>query len=263
MTRTAAPAPPPSAVRAAVRITAAPDGRGGTALPVLAGSGPLAVRRTRGPGGPRTAQATLVGAMAGPLGGDRLRIEAEVRAGAALRVTSAAATVALPGRGGEAAHCAVVLRVEAGAVLEWLPEPVVAAAGSRLLADTRIDLAPGARLLLREEHVLGRYGEEPGRITSRLTVRHGGRTVLDQRTDLGPGAPGWDGPAVLAGHRACGHLLHAAPGDGPPVLPAPPDGADAALLPLPGCPAVLLTAAAPDALALRRLLPAPAPAGSP
>ncbi|MFI9332489.1 urease accessory protein UreD [Kitasatospora sp. NPDC052868] len=242
-----------AATAAPARIVAEPDGRGGTALPVLAGAGPLAPRRTMGaaPG----AHVVLVGSMAAPLGGDRLALAVEVAPGAALTVTGAAATLSLPGRPGAGpARYDVELTVGEGGRLDWRPEPVIAAAGSHLLLHTRITLAPGARLYYREEQVLGRHHDwarkaPPGRITSRLTVRRAGRTLLDQQTDLGSGAPGWDGPAVLGGHRATGQLLTVGC---PP--PGAPDAGDAVLLALPGPDAALLTAAAPDALALRRLL---------
>lgn len=83
-------------VKATARIAARVDGRGGTALPVLESDGPLALRRTRGSGD--EARVMLVGAMSGPLGGDRFAVEAEVGEGARLRVGSAAATIALPGQ---------------------------------------------------------------------------------------------------------------------------------------------------------------------
>lgn len=248
------PAPSPAAVTAVARITAAPDGRGGTALPLLAGDGPLAVRRTTCDD-PAAAQVTLVGAMAAPLGGDRLRIEVRVLAGAHLRVTSAAATVSLPGRLPAPAHYDLDLRVDEGASLTWLPEPVIAAAGSELRMTARITLAATARIHYREEQILGRADEPPGRLTSRLTLRQDARLLLDQQTDLGPGAPDWDGPAVLAGHRAVGQLLLSDPPTGP--LIGPP--AESALLALPGGTAVLLTAAAPDGLRLRRALTHPLP----
>ncbi|MFF2043526.1 urease accessory protein UreD [Kitasatospora sp. NPDC058170] len=242
-----------AAAAAPARIVAEPDGRGGTALPVLAGAGPLAPRRTTGaaPG----AHVVIVGSMAAPLGGDRLALAVEVAPGAALTVTGAAATLSLPGRPGTGpASYEVELTVGEGGRLDWLPEPVIAAAGSHLLLRTRITLAAGARLHYREEQVLGRHHDwvrlvPPGRITSRLTVRRAGRTLLDQQTDLGAGAPGWDGPAVLGGHRATGQLLTV--GCPPPAAPA---GGDAVLLALPGPDTALLTAAAPDALALRKVL---------
>jgi urease accessory protein len=249
-----------SSVRAVARIAAEPDGRDGTALPLLAGDGPLALRRTSHPEGGGAAQVTIVGAMAAPLGGDRLRIEVSVAAGARLRVTSAAATVSLPGRIPAPAHYDLDLSVAEGGELEWLPEPVIAAQGSELRMTTRVTLASGARLLLREEQVLGRSEEAPGRITARLTLRHNGLTALDQQTDLGPGAPGWDGPAVLAGHRAVGQLLLCEPAlaeraEKPATARFLTEGAaEAALLPLAGAPALLVTAAALDGLRLRRLI---------
>ncbi|SFD66989.1 urease accessory protein UreD [Streptomyces aidingensis] len=251
MTGAAAPAAVPAGLSASARVAAGP---GGT-LPVLAGDGPLALRRTRAAG--PYAQVTLVGAMSAPLGGDRLRLAAEARPGAALRITSAAAMVALPGRGGGAARFDTELTVRQGGELRWLPEPLISARGSELVTHARIDLAADARLVFREEQVLGRSGEEGGRLTSRITVRWAGRTVLDQELSTGPGAPGWDGGAVLGGHRAVGQLLvvdPAAYGEGGRPAEPRPLGGTAALLPLAGAPAVLVTALAPDALALRRLL---------
>jgi urease accessory protein len=201
-----------SRVGAVARIRATADGRGGTALRELAGDGPLALRRSRHPDDDGVAHVVLVGAMAAPLGGDRLRVEVVVEPGARLLVTSAAATVSLPGRDPAPAHYDLDLAVGADAELVWRPEPVIAATGSALHLWTRVRLDPGARLHLREEQVLGRHDEPPGRLTSRLTVRQGERLVLDQSTDVGTGAPpGWDGPAVLDGRRALGQLLTTRP----------------------------------------------------
>ncbi|MGW0776689.1 urease accessory protein UreD [Streptomyces sp. NPDC002835] len=234
-------------IEATARIVA--DGAG---LPVLAGDGPIALRRTRahGPG----LRVTMVGAMSAPLGGDRLAVDATVRDGTLLTVDSAAATIALPGREPVPARYDITLDVGEDAELRWLPEQLIAVRGSDLRTHTRVRLAAGARLVLREEQILGRYGEEPGTLTTRLTVHRAGRPLLDTELACGPGAPGgWDGPAVLAGHRAVGQLLVVEPAfeDKPPeprLL-----GPTAALTPLAG-PAALVTALAPDALTLRRVL---------
>ncbi|MFI9045784.1 urease accessory protein UreD [Streptomyces sp. NPDC053427] len=248
--------PSAAGLRATARITARADGGGTTRLPVLDGDGPLALRRIRSHGG--QARVCVVGAMSAPLGGDRLGIEAVAEEGAALQVTAAAATVALPGRNAGHATYDVRLTVADGARLEWLPEPLISAESSDLRMTTTVELAPTARLVLREEQALGRSGERPGTLRSRLTVRRAGRTLLDQETAYGPGVPGWDTAAVLDGHRAIGQLLVVRPEwDDKPVdvqLLGDADGAGQGVLaPLAG-PAALVTAVAPDALRLRRLL---------
>jgi len=241
-----------SGVRATARIVAREDGRGGTALPVLEGDGPLALRRTRGSGS--EARVMLVGAMSGPLGGDAFAVEAAVERGARLRVGSAAATIALPGQAKGEARYDVRLDVAGGGELEWLPEQLISARGSDLYVSTRVELGAAARLVLREEQVLGRAGEEPGRLTSRLTVCVEGRALLDQELACGPGAPGgWDGPAVLGGHRAVGQLVVVRPEFGVEPMAARVLGEGAAVMPLTG-PAVLVSAVATDALRLRRVL---------
>ncbi|WP_306317553.1 MULTISPECIES: urease accessory protein UreD [unclassified Streptomyces] len=244
-------------VRSAARIRACGDGRGGTALPVVESEGSFALRRTRG-ATPAEARVMLVGAMSGPLGGDHCTVEAHAEEGAHLHMGSIAATIALPGQAKGEAHYDVRLKVDDGAQLDWLPEQLISAGGSDLRVTTRADLAPGARLVLREEQVLGRVAEEPGRLTSRLTVYRAGRPLLDQELACGPGAPGgWDGPAVLAGHRALGQLVVVRPEfeTEKPAAAVLDEAGTAALTPLAG-PAVLVTAVAPDALRLRRTLDA-------
>ncbi|MFJ3439026.1 urease accessory protein UreD [Streptomyces cyaneofuscatus] len=242
-------------VRATARMTAAARA-GGTVLPVLDGDGPFELRRLRSRG--TEARVCIVGAMSAPLGGDRLRIEATAQQGAALHVTSAAATLALRGPTTAPATYDVHLSVEDHAELRWLPKPLISAADSNLRQTWTIDLAPTARLVLREELALGRTGEPPGRVTTRLTVRRGGRVLLDQEADYGPGAVGWDSPAVLAHHRATGQILIVDPGFDaePPTSQALTETSQdgmAVLTPLAG-PAALITAIAPDGLRLRHLL---------
>lgn len=252
------PAPAAHGLRATARVTARTGTDGTTRLPVLDGEGPLALRRVRAHG--KQARVCVVGAMSAPLGGDRLRIEATAEDGADLCVTAAAATVALPGRTGGHATYDVELTVGEGARLEWLPEPLISAEGSDLRMTTTVHLAPTARLVLREEQVLGRSGERTGRLSSRLTVRRAGRTLLDQETAYGPGAPGWDTAAVLGGNRATGQLLVVDPAyeDRPAevlLLGTGPGEGQGVRSPLAG-PAALTTAVAPDALRVRRLLDA-------
>ncbi|UBU18453.1 urease accessory protein UreD [Nonomuraea gerenzanensis] len=244
-------------MHAAARIRAISVGDE-TALPVLAGAGPFDLRRHRPQG--NQARVCVLGVMSAPLGGDRLRIEAAVEPGAHLHVTTAAATIALRGATPGHATYDVHLSVAEQASLHWLPEPLISAARSNLRQSCTVDVAAGARLVLREEQVLGRAGEPPGRLTTRLTVRHDGHLLLDQQSAYGPDAPGWDGPAVLAGHRAAGQLLIVDPAyaEDPPgvrLFGDDPANGQAVLTPLAGS-ALLVTAVAPDTLHLRRLLDA-------
>lgn len=244
---------------AGARLVAVADGAGRTTLPELRSAVPLVLRRTgsrigsaRGEAG-GDAWVHLVGGAAGPLGGDRLRLEITVGVGAAVHLRSVAASVALPGRAGHASTLDIVAIVAPGGLLDFAPEPWVAAAGSRHTTRVQVTLADGAGLRWRDELVCGRHGEEPGCARTELRVRHAGRPLLAHTLTVGTGAPGWDSPAVLGPARAAGTVLYA----GTEVAHAPAPGADSdvAVAVLAG-PGVLLTAVAADALALGRLLPA-------
>ncbi|MFF4790504.1 urease accessory protein UreD [Streptomyces sp. NPDC001276] len=197
----------------------------------------------------------LAAAAAGPIGGDHLRLDVEVAAGAALVVRSVAATLVLPGPHGRPSRSETHLRVAPAGTLVWLPEPVIAAGRCDHHATTRIELEPGARLLAREELLLGRHGETPGTVHQRLRVTLAGRPLHDQEFAVGRDIPGWHGPAVTGGHRALGTLLVItpdSPADTCPADPAPTD-ADTAVMRLTPT-ATLLTALADDTLTLRRRL---------
>ncbi|WP_433260582.1 urease accessory protein UreD [Micromonospora vinacea] len=239
-------------MRALARLVARADGRGGTALVELHGETPLLLRQTPTDGGVATVH--LVGGAAGPLAGDDLRLEIEVGPGAAVRVHSVAASIALPGRAGAVSRMAVRAVVHAGATLHWLPEQLVAAAGCAHLAESRIELDAGATLRWRDELICGRYGEAPGGAVVHTQVDYAGRPLLRQSLAVGPHAPGWAGPAVLGGAPATGSLLVVDPSQlaGPPTAEG-----SVARLPLAGGPATLWTATAADAHTLRAHLTAP------
>lgn len=255
-------------MRALARIVALADGSRGTRLAVLRGEPPLLPRRT-GPGGTGAdgeAEVHLVGGAAGPLGGDRLRVEIEVGPGARLCVRGVAASLALPGRTGGASVLEVVARVGAGGRLRWLPEPLIGAARCDHHSISTVELAAGAELRWREELVCGRFGEPPGDVRVATTVRYAGRTLLRNDLAVGPRAPGWDGPAALGGGRAAGSLVVVDPAWSTTGPPAPArHGRTGALLPLSGGPAVLISVvgAEPDAVraGLDALHPATSAAG--
>jgi urease accessory protein len=237
------------------RVTAqaevlAETGPGGvTRLPVLRSQAPLVLRRT-----PEAVY--LVSAAAGPLGGDQLSLAITVSAGASLRLRTVAASVALPGLDDAESQLTVTASVAAGGHLEYLPEPAVVAGNARHAADIRVTLAEGACLVLRDELILGRHGERGGSYRGSLRVDYAGSPLLRQSLEVSGTDDAARGPAVLAGHRACGTLLRVGhgPGDRGAVARA---GPHAAVMPLATGPAVLVTALANDAVTLRQRLACP------
>ena len=231
-------------VRATAWVTAEPDGR----LRRLRSQAPLVLR-------PTPDAVYLVSAGGGPVGGDILELRIEVRAGAALRLRTVAASVALPGIDGSESMLAVHASVADGGVLEYLPEPMVVADGSRHVTDFHVELASGAALVLRDEIILGRHGERGGACRTRLRCDYDGKPLLRHDVAIDGSDDISLGPAVLAGHRAYGTVLRA--GEFPGYR-ARPDGTpvarpDMGVMSLAG-PGVLVSALAADSLALRRLL---------
>lgn len=148
---------------------------------------------------PTPAGLHLVGGAAGPLGGDELDLEVHVRAGARLRVRSAAASVVLPG----AARSDLRIRatVATGGHLRWAPEPTISVRGSRHRQGVEVSLDPGATLDWCETLVLGRSDEPGGTVDATLRITRNDRPVVHQQLGCGDGFAGWDGPAGLGAHR--------------------------------------------------------------
>ncbi|WP_328564347.1 urease accessory protein UreD [Streptomyces coelicoflavus] len=252
-----------ASARLATELAEHPPGRPRTRISVLRSGWPLMLRTTSPLAATpvttwacRTADAArvhLAAGAAGPLGGDRLRLEVRVGPGSALVLGEIAPTLLLPGTYGGHSLLDVRIHVGAGAALAWLPELVIAARGCRHATDTRIVLEPGARLVLREEVLFGRHGEPCGEYRQRVRVETGRGPLYDQELAAGPAAPGWDGPAVAAGRAAAGTLLVVDP------APAGDDAAgafrdpDTALMELGGG-GKLLSSLAPDTATLRRRL---------
>ncbi|MFH8739249.1 MULTISPECIES: urease accessory protein UreD [unclassified Streptomyces] len=249
------PAGHPDGVRATARIRAAHNGRV-TTLPQLRSDGPFHLRRLRTHG--NTARVGIIGAMSAPLGGDRLTLDITAENRAELEVTTAAATLALRGPTTDAATYDVRLTAKEHAHLRWLPQPLISAAGSNLRQTHTVELAATSRFVLREEQLLGRADEEPGHLVSRILVHRAGSPLLDQHTAYGVPEPGWDGPAVLNGHRAVGQLLIVDPHldirQDVVLLGKGAKEGCAVLAPLANGPALLATAVAASTSTLRKLL---------
>ncbi|MCD0451105.1 urease accessory protein UreD [Actinocorallia sp. API 0066] len=215
---------------AAVTAEAGPDGR--TRLTRLRSDGPIALRET--PDG-----LYLVGAAAGPLGGDRLRLDIEVGAGASLTIRSVAVALALPGDG----ESRYTVNADVEGHLDFAPEPTVAARGCHHHAHARVALGPHGTLRWQEELILGRHNEPPGLHTSRIDVTRAGHPVLRHELRADPTSRS---RAVLGPAKAVGSLFRTTPS-------TPHTEPGLAILPLPSG-TTLANAHAPTAPTLRHLL---------
>jgi urease accessory protein len=194
----------------------------------------------------------LVGTAASPVGDDKVVIDIEVEAGATLKVRSAASMIAWASAG---SSLDVNVSVAKGGYLDWHLQPMIASSGCFFSQHVRAKLADGAELRWTEEIVLGRHGEEPGRLSLRLDVDIDDSPLLRHQLELGPGVAGWDGPAVLGSNRAVGLALLAGPGtaQGEQVVSSPGAGTGWAAMVLEG-PGVLVSAVGADLSGLRLCL---------
>lgn len=159
----------------------------------------------------------LIGAAAAPLDGDRITIELDLAPGTSLTVRTVAATMAWPGRAGLGPSVMDIrAQVGEGATLRWLPEPVVPVQGCRHELHTEVWLAPDARLVWREEIILGRVRERPGSLRAHTRVERGGAALLDQLLTVDGTVDGAAAThlaaSVLGGARATGSVLVVGPG---------------------------------------------------
>jgi urease accessory protein len=250
-------APTSGSFTAAARLTAhagAGPAAGTTVLPEIVSAGPLVLRRT-GPRG-RAATVHLVGAGAGPLGGDRLDLSVVVGAGARLRLRSVGATLALPSRCGARSFAQVSADVAADGWLDVSLEPLVVAARACHAGRTRLAVADGGGLLWREELVTGRSGEVPGNASTALRVSYAGRPLLAQDLTVGPDEPWWCSSVVLGNAKVVATVL--AVGTAMDLLPVPtvlqdPTGVLVTVAQLAG-PGRLMTALGPEVGVVRRLV---------
>ena len=163
--------------------------------------GPLRVLQRLYPEGPGICHHVLVHPPGGMVGGDRLEIEATLEAGAHALVTTPSATRYYRSTGAPASQQAL-LRVAAGARLEWLPLETLAYRGCHAHNGVQLHLAPGAEAMGWDVLALGlpaagqpfdsgrfhQHLEMPGVWLERGTVDAADRVLLDS-------------PLGLAGHR--------------------------------------------------------------
>ena len=117
--------------------------------------GPLQVQRPFYPEANGTCHVYILHPPGGVVGGDRLAIEAELAPGAQVLLTTPAAGKFY--RSSEAtAQQTQILRVAAGAALEWLPQETIVFKGAQVRSLTRVELTGDAGFIGWEILCLGR-----------------------------------------------------------------------------------------------------------
>ena len=116
--------------------------------------GPFCIQRPFYPGD-GVCHVYLLHPPGGLAAGDELDLSVDVEPGAAVLLTTPAATKFYRSDGAPSVQ-RQTLRVAAGASLEWLPLDTILFGGSRALIETDVVLAPGARFIGWEQLSLGR-----------------------------------------------------------------------------------------------------------
>jgi urease accessory protein len=131
----------------------------------------------------------VVNPTGGVLEGDVLEAEIRVESGAHAIVTAPSATK-IHRMEARPAESRTRLDVAQGAVLEYLPEPIIPFSGSRYIENLSIDVSEGGRLLAWEIVAPGRAarGElfKYDLLGLRLEAREEGRVILRERALLAP-----------------------------------------------------------------------------
>jgi urease accessory protein len=134
---------------------------------------------------------SILNPTGGLVGGDRLRIEVEAGPGAHACLTTPSATKAYR-TAGEPASQEIRLRLDAGAIIEYVPDHTIPFAGSDFRQTIRAEVGVAARLIVVDAFAAGRvaHGEawQFDRLESALLVKDGAGWLLRDRFVLG-GSP--------------------------------------------------------------------------
>lgn len=193
---------------------------------VLAGrrhEGPLRVQKALYPEGQHLCHAIVLHPPAGIAGGDQLRIDIGIGAGAQALLTTPGAGKWYRSAGAEAGQ-SVTLKVGAGGTAEWLPQESIVFDGAVARMRTQVDLAESARYLGVETICFGRRasGEsfDRGRLHLATDIRIDGMPVWHERGHIDGGSPLLHSPIGLAGYSVCSTVLAAGIALPPEVLAA-------------------------------------------
>jgi urease accessory protein len=162
----------------------------------------------------RPPEAVLLNLAGGMTGGDRQDVTVEVGPQAQATVTTQSCE-RIYRSPGEDASMVVRIAVAPGAMLEWLPQPLILFDGGRLTRETHVDISTDATLLAIESVIFGRAasGEvvEYGALSDAWSIRRAGRLIhLERFAAEGMFRATLARPMVLGEHRAMATLRYVA-----------------------------------------------------
>lgn len=172
--------------------------------------GPLRIQKTLYPEGPGVCQAIIIHPPGGIVGGDSLVLGVTVGEGAHAQLTTPGAAKWYRSAGVDATLRST-LSVEAGGILEWLPQESLLFDGARAVIDTRIDLDAEARFIGWDVVCLGRIasGEHfaSGRLHQTIELHRGATLLWCERAVLDGGSSALQSGALLAGAHVFGTMI--------------------------------------------------------
>jgi urease accessory protein len=161
---------------------------------------------------------SLLNPTGGLVGGDRLSIVVEAGAGAHACLTTPSATRVYRTTGDVAVQT-VSLRVDAGALVEWVPDHLIPSAGAAFRQSIEVELAGDAALVLVDAFAAGRVARGEAwrftRLETTLDVRDPRGRIFRDRLCL-DGRQAWDG---LGMSESCPYLATAVIVGGPGAVP--------------------------------------------
>jgi urease accessory protein len=172
--------------------------------------GPLQVQRPFYPEGDAVCHVYLLHPPGGVVGGDQLRIDIGVDAGAQALVTTPAAGK-LYRSAGRLAAIDQHLNVAADAVLEWLPQETIVFDGAHAAMSTQVDLAANANFIGWEIVCLGRPASDErftrGSLRQRFEIRREATPVWVESSRYTGADAALDARWGLRGHSVSGTLV--------------------------------------------------------
>lgn len=196
--------------------------------------------------------------------GDNLGLHFVAHSGAQAHLTSAASTIIHSMKNGEPARHRVEIEAEAGALLEYLPDPVIMFPKANLRSEVEVHLQPGAQVLLGESLILhdpDSHGLAFDTYSSDTVIRNDtGRLLVRDRFQVHGKTLQQHRPGINGRYLAQGSFFALSLSDSPALVRAlrtaltPIEGVYAAASALPNNAGAWMRVLADDAIGLRKAM---------